>query len=124
MGPDALASSLVNSMKINRELSDSLEGPLTYFELDTAIENTKTRTAAGPDGITNSFIKKFWWLFRNPLLKYANFCCNRGSLSQSFLTASIKLIPKKEIAHKSTIGDLSPCSTVFIKIFQKLLTIV
>ena len=82
-------------MKINRNLSDSLEGPFSLIELDKAVNETKSRTAAGPDGIGNGFIKNFWWLFREPLLKYGNFCLERGELSQSFLTASIKLIPKK-----------------------------
>ena len=95
LGPDILASPLINSMKINRNLSDSLEGPFSLIELDKAVNETKSRTAAGPDGIGNGFIKKFWWLFREPLLKYGNFCLERGELSQSFLTASIKLIPKK-----------------------------
>ena len=97
LGPDILASPLINSMKINRNLSDSLEGPFSLIELDKAVNEKKSRTAAGPDGIGNGFIKKlkFWWLFREPLLKYGNFCLERGELTQSFLTASIKLIPKR-----------------------------
>ena len=47
LGPEVLASPLINSMKIPRNLADSLEGPITLFELDLAIEGTKTRTAAG-----------------------------------------------------------------------------
>ena len=108
LGPEVLASLLINSMKNPRNLADSLEGPITLFELDLAIEGTKTRTAAGPDGINNSFIKKLWWLFRTPLLKYSNFCCDRGSLSHSFLTASIKLIPKK--GDSSQINNWRPIS--------------
>ena len=108
LGPEVLASLLINSMKNPRNLVDSLEGPITLFELDLAIEGTKTRTAAGPDGINDSFIKKLWWLFRTPLLKYSNFCCDRGSLSHSFLTASIKLIPKK--GDSSQINNWRPIS--------------
>ena len=47
-------------------------------------------------------------LFRTPLLKYLNFCCDRGSLSHSFLTASIKLIPKK--GDSSQINNWRPIS--------------
>ena len=82
-------------MKISRALSDNLDGPLTLLEFDKAMEETKSKTASGQDGIGNGFLKKFWVWFRVPLLKYTNFCLDRGSLSQSFLTAAIKLIPKK-----------------------------
>ena len=82
-------------MKISRALSDSLDSPITLLEFDKAMEETKSKTASGPDGIGNGFLKKFWVWFRVPLLKYTNFCLDRGSLSQSFLTAAIKLIRKK-----------------------------
>ena len=64
-------------------------------ELDAAIASTKTRTAAGPDGISNAFIKKFWKQLRTPLLKYTRHSFDTGLLSPSFCTASLKLIPKK-----------------------------
>ena len=95
LGQDILSSPLVSSMKITREMSASLDREISIFELDSAVNETKTRTAAGPDGISNNFIKKFWPLLRVPLSKYANYCFETGNLSQSFLTASIKLIPKK-----------------------------
>ena len=95
LGPDILASPLVNNMKISRELADSLENDISILELDKAVNETRTRTAAGPDGISNNFIKKFWRLLRVPLHKYTKFCADNDFLSQSFLTASIKLIPKK-----------------------------
>ena len=40
LGPDILASPLINSMKINRNLSDSLEGPFSLIELDKAVNET------------------------------------------------------------------------------------
>ena len=95
LGPDLLASPLIESMKISQNVSATLESDFSLPELDRAINDTKTRTAAGPDGIGNNFIKKFWWLFRDPLLKYLNCCITKGTLTDSFLTASIKLIPKK-----------------------------
>ena len=95
LGEDILASPLTKSMKISRETATFLDRDISIFELDKAANETKLRTASGPDGISNCFIKKFWHLLRTPLTKYANFCVGTGRLSQSFLTASIKLIPKK-----------------------------
>ena len=96
LGPTIMNSPLVKNMKIGRELARSLEADISILELDNALNDTRTQTAAGPDGINNSFIKKkFWCIIRVPLHKYTNFCMKRNSLSQSFLTASIKLIPKK-----------------------------
>ena len=95
LGPTIMNSPLVKNMKIGRELARSLEADISILELDNALDDTRTQTAAGPDGMNNSFIKKFWCIIRVPLHKYTNFCIERNSLSQSFLTASIKLIPKK-----------------------------
>ena len=95
LGPEILASPMVGSMKINGALAANLNADISIEELDNAVGDTRTRTAAGPDGISNHFIKKFWRILRTPLHKYTNFCINQDSLSQSFLTAVIKLIPKK-----------------------------
>ena len=72
-----------------------LEREILLEELDSAAAECKTKSAAGPDGISNGFIKKFWTLLRIPLCNYITFCNNRGQLSPSFLTATIKLVPKK-----------------------------
>ncbi len=58
------------------------------------------KSAPGADGISNHFIKHFWEIFKYPLLKYANFCFERGTLSDSFRRAKIKLLYKCK-------GDLS-----------------
>jgi hypothetical protein len=47
------------------------------------------------DGLSNCFIKKFWNILRIPLFRYTSHCSRTGTLTQSFKTASIKLIPKK-----------------------------
>ena len=95
LGPEILNSPMVAAMKISRDIKAELDTEITIQELDKAVEETRTKTAAGPDGICNSFIKKIWRLLHIPLHNYTNFCINQGSLSQSFLTAKIRLIPKK-----------------------------
>jgi Reverse transcriptase (RNA-dependent DNA polymerase) len=59
------------------------------------MEASGANTAPGPDGIGNRCIKKIWKFIRLPLLNYANHCLGTGNLTNSFKTASIKLIPKK-----------------------------
>jgi hypothetical protein len=52
------------------------------------------------DGISNCLIKRYWALLRTPLHRYASLCHEKGTLTQNFSTASIKLIPKKGDASK------------------------
>ena len=95
MGAELLNSDLVKKMKINRQTSNLLERDISIEELDAAAAECKTKSAGGPDGISNGFIKKFWTFLRIPLRNYITFCNKRGQMSPSFLTATIKLIPKK-----------------------------
>ena len=53
------------------------------------------KSAPGMDGFNNVLIKKCWSYLRRPLLKYALFCFNSGSLTPNFKGANIRLIPKK-----------------------------
>ena len=120
LGEEILGSSLVRDMKISPHTAMSLENDINLPELDKALGDTKTRTAAGPDGIGNNFIKKFWKFIRVPLRNYANHCLQSGSLSPSFLTASIRLIPKK--GDCTAIKNWRPISLLncIYKIFSKL----
>ena len=95
LGPAICNHPIVRDSKISEQLKLNLEAPLTLEELDKAMESAKIRTAAGPDGIDNSFLKKFWKYFRTPLLAYSLTCFNKKRLTPSFSTASLKLIPKK-----------------------------
>ena len=51
LGPTIMNSPLVKNMKIGRELARSLEADISILELDNALDDTRTQTAAGPDGI-------------------------------------------------------------------------
>ena len=95
LGPDITNNPILTQSKLNLQEKDLLENPITVAELDIAIEKCKSKTACGPDGIGNFFLKKYWKYLRIPVLNYANYCFTTGSLTPSFKTASIKLIPKK-----------------------------
>jgi hypothetical protein len=75
--------------------SEHFDTELTLHELDTAANNMNFNLAGGLDGIGGKFIQKFWVYLRVPLLKYAQHSFDTGTLSQSFNSAGIKLIPKK-----------------------------
>ena len=72
-----------------------LDQPLTLEELTQSINNANLTSAPGSNGISNKFIKRYWDFFKNALLKYANYAFENGTLTDSFRTADIKLIPKK-----------------------------
>jgi exonuclease III len=95
LGPDILQHPTVRNAKMPDNLKTDFERPLSSLELDNAVSSLCSSSAGGPDGLSVKFVKKYWSVFRHPLTEYASFCINKGGLSQSFATASIKLIPKK-----------------------------
>ncbi len=95
LGPDILAKDHVRNAKIPENKRLSFETDLTLQELDKAIATCKPNTAPGIDGISYAFLKKFWPYFRVPLMKCASYSFENGTLTHSFKTAAIKLIPKK-----------------------------
>ena len=95
LGPVICNNRIVTDSKLTQIEIERLDSPLNIGELDQAILDCKSRTAGGPDGIGNAFLKKFWDLIRIPLFKYATHCLERGQLSSTFAGGSIRLIPKK-----------------------------
>jgi hypothetical protein len=51
--------------------------------------------APGIDSISNRFIQNFWHIFRVPLFEYTKCCYAKGTLTENFHCAKIRLIPKK-----------------------------
>jgi hypothetical protein len=84
-----------------------LELPVTIEELDLSASQGN-KSAAGMDGLSNCFIKKFWPLLRKPLHCYLMDCLRKGRLTDSFRTAKIRIIPKKGDPKK--IGNWRPIS--------------
>jgi hypothetical protein len=85
---------VINS-KLNNDKREDLDRPLSIEELDLSIKKAKSNSAPGIDGISNKFIQHFWCFFRVPLYKYAICSYETGTLTDSFRTAKIRLIPKK-----------------------------
>ena len=95
LGQEILDHPLVKDSILTQAECKKLESPLTLYELDEAVKNANKKSAPGVDGLSGKFIQKFWPVLRKPLLRYSNCCFAKGSLSDSFRTASIRLIPKK-----------------------------
>jgi Reverse transcriptase (RNA-dependent DNA polymerase) len=121
LGPAATLPAVNNSKLTDAEKID-LDKELTIDEFDAASNQIKPGSAPGIDGISNKFIKKFWPLFRNPLFKYSTYCFEKGSLTESFRTAKVRLIPKKGDPKK--ISNWRPISLLncFYKLISRVLT--
>jgi hypothetical protein len=98
LGRDILDHPLVRNLKFDQQERDSLEGSLTLEELDDALNEASSNSASGIDGFSTKFIKKFWHYFWQQLCNYAETVFLKKNLTNSFKTAVIKLIPKKDLA--------------------------
>jgi hypothetical protein len=108
LGPEVCSSHIVENSKLSNDERDSLDSPLTLAELDRSMEGANMKSAPGINGISNVFLKEFWHHFRWPLLRYCECCYAKGTLTQNFRGANIKLIPKK--GEISSLGNWRPIS--------------
>ncbi len=81
--------------KLNENEKNFLDRPLGIDELDFSVKKVKKNSAPGGDGTSNRFILKNWNLLRVPLFKYATTCFEKGTLTNNFRSANVRLIPKK-----------------------------
>jgi exonuclease III len=98
LGEEILRHPLVQNLKLDINEKIRLEQEISRDELDLALDGANSSSAAGIDGISTKFIKRYWDIFRELLFKYARAVFAKGHLTRTFRTAIIKLIPKKGIA--------------------------
>jgi hypothetical protein len=108
LGPDIINHPIVSDSKLTDQEKLELDRPLSIAELDTALQQANIRSAPGLDGLNMNFIVKFWHIFRDPLLNYANTCFEKGTLTPTFRSAGVRLIPKKGC--KKSIKNWRPIS--------------
>jgi hypothetical protein len=108
LGMDILNHPIVRNLKLSEDERTRLDGPISKFELDSAIKGANANSAAGIDGINTAFIKRYWHIFKIPLLKYAAKAFEKKELTHSFKTAIFKLIPKKGMVEISKNGAPFP----------------
>jgi hypothetical protein len=104
---------------LSEDEREDLELDITIEELDEAVRSCNLNSAPGIDGFNNRFIVKFWKHFRKPLHEYFAHCYRTGSLTSTFRTALIKLIPKK--GDQGQLKNWRPISLLscFYKIISK-----
>ena len=119
LGPDIRQHPLVRGSILTAEERENLDRDLNILELDNSLEHANLKSAPGADGYSYGFIKKFWHIYREPLFDCAKKGLDNQTLPGSFLTAQIKLIPKKGDTKK--IGNWRPISLLsnFYKIISR-----
>ena len=95
LGPDVCQHPLVHDSILTNEEMLTLDCELNILELDKSLEQANKKSAPGIDGISHKFIDSFWNINRTPLFNCAKKALENQSLPESFMTAQIKLIPKK-----------------------------
>jgi hypothetical protein len=89
-----------NKRALSEEEKQSLEGQFTLLELEESLDKSNLGSAAGWDGVSYLFIKKFWFILGDLLRRAVNEGVENGIMSQNFRLGIIKLIPKKGDATK------------------------
>ena len=119
LGPDICQHPLVCGSILTQSERENLDRDLCPLELDKALDQANMKSAPGVDGFTYGFIKKFWHIYRTPLFSCAKNALENQALPESFLTAQIKLIPKKGDITK--LGNWRPISLLsnFYKIISR-----
>ena len=112
---------MVRGSILTRDERNLLDSEIKIEELDLSLNQSNLKSSPGMDGFSYSFITKFWHIYRKPLFECAKISLENQSLPESFLTAQIKLIPKKGNSKK--IGNWRPISLLsnFYKIISRLI---
>jgi hypothetical protein len=114
LGPEIASHPTVLASKLSMDEVTELDAPLDITELDKSLKLSNMRSAPGIDGFSYRFITEFWDYFRIPLFNCAVEGLENQSLPDFFMTAVIKLIPKKgdtsKISKWRPIRLLSNCS--------------
>ncbi len=81
LGAEILNHPLVRNLKLDNNERVRLDQEISLDELDLALDEANTSSAAGVDGISTKFIKRYWEIFREPLYKYSRAVFAKGTLT-------------------------------------------
>ena len=121
LGHDISNHPLVRGSILTPDEKIKLDRELNITELDLSLEQSNMKSSPGMDGFSYTFIKKCWNIYREPLFMCAKESLENQTLPDVFLSAQIKLIPKK--GDSSKIGNWRPISLLsnFYKIISRLI---
>jgi hypothetical protein len=98
---------LRNMFTIAPNDNDYISQPVTLEELWLNLKNTKA-TTPGPDGMSNTYLKKLWHIIGPLILKAWQYSLEIRELPPSHKNSILRLIPKqgKDLTNKKTGGPL------------------
>jgi exonuclease III len=101
----------------------SLVRPFTMDEVKAAVWEIDNFKCPGPDGVTFGFIKKFWDLLKDDVMRFLVEFHRNGRLAKGINSTFIALIPKVDSPQR--LNDFRPISLVgsMYKILAKVLAI-
>lgn len=85
-----------------------LDEPITLTEVRGAIQALRTKSAPGPDGVTNKMLRNLDDDSIEALTRYLNWCWERGEIPAQWKDAKIVMIPKP--GKKLHLENLRPIS--------------
>ena len=85
--------------RLNKDESDSLEGPITYREASLILKAMSNNRSPGSDGFTAEFFKMFWKKMGHFVVRSINYGFSKGELSITQREGIITCIPKDNKPH-------------------------
>lgn len=100
---------------------DLLESQVSDEEIWEAVKDCGSTKASGPDGFNFGFIKKYWSILKNDLVKAVEYFWESGCITNGRNSSFVTLIPK--VKDTMGLGDFRPISHIgcYYKVISKVL---